>query len=115
MTTSAIGQRGEQIAAILLERLGYSIIDRHVVDRWGEIDIVAQRDSITYFIEVKWRRTQTYGAALESITPQKLKRLKTSILRYVQKHSNIGQFYLLFVFLQGAPGSIHCTILPMEV
>lgn len=115
MTTVAIGQRGEQIAALLLERLGYAIIDRHVVGRRGEIDLVARRNHITYFIEVKWRRSTSYGTAIESITPQKLTRLKTTILSYVQTHPEITRYYLLFVFLQGAPGSIHCTILPLEV
>lgn len=115
MTTHTLGRRGEHIAALLLQRLGFTICDRHVVARWGEIDIVARRNSVTYFIEVKWRRTQTYGAALESITPQKLKRLRATITHYVQRHPEINRFYLLFLFLQGSPGSLHCTILPLEV
>ena len=44
---------GEKIASKYLINKGYSIIDRNFRKRWGEIDIIANKDSIIHFIEVK--------------------------------------------------------------
>jgi putative endonuclease len=47
------GKRGEAIAAALLERLGYTIVDRNFRTREGELDLVAARGRTLVFCEVK--------------------------------------------------------------
>ncbi|KKQ35845.1 MAG: hypothetical protein US50_C0004G0034 [Candidatus Nomurabacteria bacterium GW2011_GWB1_37_5] len=47
------GQLGEDIACKYLEDIDYRIIERNYTKKWGELDIVAFRDHIYYFIEVK--------------------------------------------------------------
>ena len=47
------GNKGEEIACKFLESNRFSIIDRNYLRKVGEIDIVAQKDGVTYFIEVK--------------------------------------------------------------
>ncbi|HTZ86928.1 MAG TPA: YraN family protein [Solirubrobacteraceae bacterium] len=51
-----LGCRGEQIAADYLRRRGYSVLDRNVRTRRGEIDLVAFKCSTLVFVEVKTRR-----------------------------------------------------------
>jgi len=47
------GQRGEDIACLYLERLGFKIIDRNYRRPWGEIDVIAQKGNDLRFVEVK--------------------------------------------------------------
>ena len=47
------GMIGEQVAAEYLERLGYRILERNYLRPWGEIDIVATKNDIVHFVEVK--------------------------------------------------------------
>jgi len=47
------GGLGEEVACIYLERRGFTVVDRNYTKPWGEIDIVAEKDGIVHFIEVK--------------------------------------------------------------
>ena len=48
-----IGFLGENIAARYLENRGYKIIARNYQKPWGEIDIIAEKEGVTVFCEVK--------------------------------------------------------------
>jgi Holliday junction resolvase-like predicted endonuclease len=48
-----IGETGENIAVKFLMKHGFSILDRNYTKKWGEIDIVAEKDKKIYFVEVK--------------------------------------------------------------
>lgn len=48
-----IGKLGEDIAVKHLVKHFFEILDRNYRKKWGEIDIVAKKDDILHFIEVK--------------------------------------------------------------
>ncbi len=48
-----VGRGGEEIAAIFLARRGYRVIERNYRKKWGEIDIIAEKDGEVRFVEVK--------------------------------------------------------------
>jgi len=48
-----IGQKGEEIACYYLEQRGYEILKRNYYDRVGEIDIIAYKEYVIHFVEVK--------------------------------------------------------------
>jgi Holliday junction resolvase-like predicted endonuclease len=48
-----IGQIGEDFACEYLKREGYRIIDRNYLKKWGEIDIVLEKNKKIHFVEVK--------------------------------------------------------------
>ena len=50
-----VGQWGEQAAADYLSAKGYEIMARNVRTPYGEIDLIAQKDGFTIFVEVKAR------------------------------------------------------------
>lgn len=55
-TTKSIGDRGEEIAANYLQKIGYQILCRNYRTIYGEIDIIAESAGVTYFVEVKSRQ-----------------------------------------------------------
>ena len=49
----ATGNKGETIAVQFLERNGFTVVDRNYLRKWGELDIVATKQGLLHFIEVK--------------------------------------------------------------
>ena len=48
-----IGKIGEDMAEAWLKRRAYRIVERNYWKKWGEIDIIAEKDKVIHFIEVK--------------------------------------------------------------
>lgn len=71
-----LGARGEALAASFLERRGYAILQRNWRCRHGEIDLIACRDGVTVFVEVKTRSSNAYGTPAEAVTRTKAARLR---------------------------------------
>ena len=77
-----IGDNGELLALDFLENNGFTIIEhKYRFRRFGEIDIIAQKENLIVFIEVKTRFSERFGGALYSIGPKK----KNTILKTARK------------------------------
>ena len=68
------GDAGEDLACEHLRRHGLKILARNYRCRAGEIDVVAEDRGTVVFVEVKERRGESHGSAVEAVTA--LKRLK---------------------------------------
>lgn len=79
MKTTAVGRSAETAAALHLVKDGYKILARNWKTKLCEIDIVACKDDITYFVEVKYRLGEEQGSGLEHITPKKLNQIKFAV------------------------------------
>jgi len=53
---------------------GYIVLARNTRTRFGEIDIIAQKNGYTHLVEVKQRSSHTYGTPEEALT--RIKRMK---------------------------------------
>lgn len=51
--TQKIGKLGEKIACKYIISKGFTILDQNITKKYGEIDILAQKDNKIHFIEVK--------------------------------------------------------------
>ncbi|RFA22029.1 YraN family protein [Subtercola boreus] len=71
-----LGRRGETLAADYLVEHGYTILERNWRCRQGEIDVIAEHEGVTVFVEVKTRSGLRYGHPFEAITIAKLARLR---------------------------------------
>ena len=84
-----LGAFGERVAAAHLEAQGYRIVDRNYRRREGEIDIVATTGDCLVFVEVRTRRGQERGSALESVGPAKAARLAALAQAYCQERPDL--------------------------
>jgi putative endonuclease len=84
----SIGKIGEDTAVEYIENRGYKVIDRNYTSRWGEIDIISEKDGVLVFVEVKTKIGDKYGAPWESVTFFKYQKLKRSIQYYITSNKN---------------------------
>lgn len=69
------GNRAEQLAARYLDQRGLKLLQRNYRCRAGEIDLIARDGEALVFIEVRLRNNPTHGAAVETVTPAKQRRI----------------------------------------
>jgi putative endonuclease len=77
MERSIVARRGEEVAALYLERRGWRIVERNFRRREGEIDLIASREGTLAFVEVKTRRSCAYGTPAEAVTARKRAHIRT--------------------------------------
>ena len=108
--TQKTGEIGENIAVKFLMKHGFAILDRNYTKKWGEIDIVAEKENKLHFVEVKSvvRNGDVSRETLDEYRPEdnmhswKLKRLARAIQTYLlskKLDERDWQFDLLAVFL----------------
>jgi putative endonuclease len=73
---AALGRAGEDLAAAWYEAHGYEVLARNWRCREGELDIVAGRDRLVVFCEVKARTSDAFGLPSEAVGPRKQARLR---------------------------------------
>jgi putative endonuclease len=98
-----IGAWGEGVAAKYLEEHGYSIVNRNARTPYGEIDIVAEKDEFTSFVEVKTRTSSSYGPPEISVTPHKQEHMIAAAEHYTQEHE-IDHWQIDVIAVEGKPG-----------
>jgi putative endonuclease len=106
MHTTQIGDKGEQMASEELVRLGYEIIERNWKVKIAEVDIVAQKDKVMYFVEVKYRETLAQGDGFDYITPGKLSHMARAADLWVEAHGYRGEYAMLAIAIHGQANSI---------
>ena len=79
------GPDAEALACGYLETQGLKLIQRNFRTRRGEIDLIMQDHQTLVFAEVRFHRSERFGSAEESITPQKCGRLTAAALAYMQR------------------------------
>ena len=92
MDTSQLGYLAENIAGRYLQSKGYEIIDRNYRRPWGEIDIVARKDGVIVFIEVKANRrlfTSDFRPEVR-VNPEKVRKIIKTAALYL-KHDLGGK------------------------
>lgn len=102
MTTRQTGDRGEDAATQYLEREGYRVLERNWKTRWCEIDIVAEKNSVVHFVEVKYRASSRQGDGLEYITDKKLQQMAFAAELWVANHHYQGDYALDAIAVTGA-------------
>ena len=98
-----IGAWGEGIASGYLKDNGYSITARNARTSFGEIDIIAEKDGITVFVEVKTRTSGKFGPPEIAVSPRKQEHMLAAAESYAQEE-NIKHWQIDVIAVEGRPG-----------
>ncbi len=80
------GKLGEKLAADYFLKNGYTILEQNWRHGKWEIDIIAYKDNLLHFIEVKCRTTTAFGHPEESVTVKKIRHLIDASAEYLYLH-----------------------------
>lgn len=87
LNANALGAKGENVAAKFLEEHGYVILDRNWnLHRGCEIDIVARKDDVFHFVEVKTRTSDDRSAPVAAINREKMRNICKAVNAYRAKN-----------------------------
>ena len=82
------GANGETIATKYLVKKGYDIVALNYKSRFGEIDIIAQRDDEIVFVEVKTRYEDSLYEPKEAVTKHKQRKIINTALMFLSASNN---------------------------
>jgi putative endonuclease len=82
------GNLAEDKACSFLCENGFAIVERNYYSRFGEIDIIATKDKVLHFIEVK--SGDDYEKAIQNITKSKLSKILKTSYSYIKKKDYDG-------------------------
>jgi putative endonuclease len=86
MTTQLLGDTSETLAAEYLQQHGLQFIERNFRSRYGEIDLIMHTTSHLVFVEVRYRKLQSFGHPIETVTYHKQQKLLRTAHYYLQTH-----------------------------
>lgn len=79
-----IGDIGEEATAQFLIKNGYKILQRNYTVRGGEIDIIAEKNGVVAFVEVKTRGKNPLDTGENAITKSKKQFIIRTAERFLQ-------------------------------
>ena len=111
MNNKATGDYGENKAADYLVQAGYSIIERNYRTKGGEVDIIAFKDNVVVFVEVKTLPNGTPELLQTELNHRKLQRIVKSSKCFLLKHRQYSNSYIRYdvivIDMPGVPDVYH--------
>ena len=113
------GTAQEKLAAEFLERKGMRVLRRQYQNHFGEIDLICEDGSELVFVEVKARRSETYGYPEEAVTRNKIRHIMQTADIYLQEEKIVDRPWRVDVvairYLDGKePEIIHFPAIDMN-
>ncbi len=83
LSTKARGDIAEDKAYIFLIKNDFEVFERNFYTRFGEIDLIAIKDGVLHFVEVK--SSISFESAINNISKKKIDRIIASIHVYMKE------------------------------
>ena len=80
-----LGAEGERLAGEYLEQKGYKVLERNFRFKRAEVDIIAQKENLLVFVEVKYRKNNSFGYPEEFVSERKIELIHLASEHYVEK------------------------------
>jgi putative endonuclease len=106
------GRISEDRAVAYLMARGYTIRDRNWRLGHKELDIVAQKNDTLVIVEVKARKSNRYGDAVDAVTDDKIYKIVQAANAYVRYHRINLNVRFDIIAITGEPG--HQTLEHIE-
>ena len=93
-----IGNQAEEIALDYLSKQGLSLIEQNYLTSLGEIDIIMldKNEQTLVFVEVRYRESNYFGAATDTVDSNKQMKIIRTTQHYLQQHSQYDDFICRF-------------------
>ena len=98
-----VGAWGEETAAVWLAEKGYEIAARNVRTPYGEIDIIARKDGLVLFVEVKTLTTSKSFFPEHQITARKRGHMLNAAAHHAAENV-IERWQVDVIAVEGKPG-----------
>jgi putative endonuclease len=85
MANQEKGKKGEDLASRYLESKGYQIRERNFRFGRNEIDIIAQKEGVLIFVEVKLRTSTNFGFPEQMLKEAQKERIISAAQEYIFK------------------------------
>jgi putative endonuclease len=85
------GNKAEEMAAKMLEKKGYEILERNYTHGKGEIDIIVVKDDWLVFVEVRARSSTEFGFPEQTISKAKASLIKRTAENYIYENDWRGK------------------------
>ena len=105
-STTELGQEAELLVSNKLISDGYMIISRNWRTKYCEIDIIATKSDVIYFVEVKYRKNSEWGDGFDAITQKKLKQMRFAAEIWLSANDWPGDALLQAAAVAGDPPQI---------
>ena len=102
----SLGKFGEQIAVQYLTEQGYKILEKNFYMRYGEIDLICQKNNTIIFVEVKTRTSLEFGFPEEAVNRYKIRSLLKTAARYMINKNQPWQIDVVSIFLKDGDADI---------
>jgi len=76
------GKLGEKIAEDYLKKKGYKIIERNFKTKYGEIDLICEKNKKLVVVEVRSKIGEYFGSPEDSLVKKKLRKLWLNTRNY---------------------------------
>lgn len=86
------GKLGERFAADYLQKKGYRVVASNYHSRYGEIDLIVQKEAYTVFVEVKVRSSLSHGLPREAVTRSKRMKIIRTAMQYIGENPQDTQY-----------------------
>jgi|SRR5215217_3403152 len=98
------GKQGEQLAEQYLVQRHYHVLHRNWRYSHYEIDIIALKENLLHFVEVKLRSSKNYGMPEENVTKKKFRYLTQAAQEYLYHHPEYKYIQFDILSINVAPG-----------
>lgn len=91
--TNRFGLVGERVAERWLLARGWRVLQRRYRNGHRDIDLIAERDGLVAFVEVKARSGDQFGDPVEAVNWKKRNELARSAMTWIDRHGKPGEQY----------------------
>ena len=95
-STALLGRWGEEQTGRYLRKHGYTLLASGFRCRMGEIDLIAQKNDVLAFVEVKLRKSAAFAPARTAVTGPKQERIRITAAQYLAQHPELAQMRCRF-------------------
>jgi putative endonuclease len=88
-----LGEEGERIAEAWLLRRGWRILERRFRSGHRDVDLIAEREGVVAFVEVKARRGTSFGDPVEAVNWRKQRELGRSAAVWIARYGGGKQTF----------------------